>query len=105
MLSPDIQRAVDRTAATQDTATRPYQLAAINVWVSLRLVAPGQIRAKHRLEITDRDMDPRIPVSATSFEEEDLIFWILRETVRYNAASGASTNDDVVISFAHVRFP
>ena len=103
-LAAHVEQAVERTGAAQHFTARPLQLAIGDAGIGLGEVAPVQFRVVHGLEVTDRDVDPGIPVFAAGFEQQNAGLRILRQPVGQDATCRSGADYDVVENFGHSRF-
>src|SRR5262249_23063287 len=85
--------------ASDDLAPRPIDASAIELWLGLRLVTPVQTGIDHHPAEPHGDMDPRMPVPATGFDEAKRDRWIFRDPGRHHAAGRATADyDNIVLS-------
>ena len=96
-LAAHIEQPVDRGRTAQRLAPRPVERASVQARIGLGLVAPVGVRIVQRLEIPDRDMDPRIDVAAARLQQKNAAMLIHGQAVRKHAAGGTRADDDVVI--------
>ena len=68
-LPPQVQEAVHGTGAAHDLAPRPLDAAAIQAGVRCGPIHPVRRRIMHGHEIPDRNMEPRIPRTASGLEK------------------------------------
>ena len=101
-LPANVEQSVDGAGATQHFAPRPVDAAIFEPGIGLGLVAPVQTRIVHGLEVTDRNVNPRIPVPAACFDEKHRGGGIGGEAVCQYTSRRAGTNNDVVVFLLRV---
>src|SRR5204863_9702733 len=73
-LHPLESAALSRRTPAQDLAARPWQAAAAELWLGLGLELPGDLGVVDVAVKAGRDVDPRIAVLATRFEQQSPVF-------------------------------
>ena len=97
-LAANVDESIDRRRAAQRAPARPIHVAPIHLRLGLGVEAPIQRRMEHRFRVSDRNVDPRIAIARTRFEEQHRVAAIRGKAVGENAAGGAGTRNDVVVS-------
>ena len=69
-MAADVDEAVDRARAAERLAARPVDLPPVHLRLGLGLEAPVVDGVEHRLRVPDRDVDPRVAVGRTGFEQQ-----------------------------------
>ncbi len=95
-LAAHVKKPVQRGRTAQDLSPRPVEPPSVQARVRLGPVAPVHRRVVHHLEIADRDMDPRVPVTTAGLQQDDLDRRVGRETIREHASGRARADDHVV---------
>src|SRR5881227_1715825 len=95
-LAADIQKAVDRTRPTQHFPARLDDAPVIEFGFRLRGIEPVHLGIGEQLAVTERDVNPDVPVVTTGFEEQNAIAPRGGQAIGEHAASRAGTDHNVV---------
>src|SRR5581483_9411670 len=80
----------------QAPAARPIDFSTMHLGLGLRVEAPVVGLVKHRLPVTDRDVDPEIVVAWTRLEQQHRVPAVGAQAIGQHASGRSRTNDDVV---------
>ena len=97
-LPAHVDHAIDAGAAAQGFATRVQQRPAIQPRRRVGAVAPVGARVVDAVQVTHRNVDPRIVVRPARLQQQNTAAFIRTEPVGQQAARGACADDDVVES-------
>src|SRR6185312_741200 len=64
---------VDRTRSAEAAPARPINFSAVHVRLGVGVETPVINFMKHRLSISDRNMDPEIVVARSRLEQQNLV--------------------------------
>ena len=95
-LAADIQKAVDRTRPTQHFPARLDDAPVVEFGFRLRGIEPVHLGIGEQLAVTERDVNPDVPVVTTGFEEQNAIAPRGGQAIGEHAASRAGTDHNVV---------
>jgi hypothetical protein len=95
-LPAHVEQPVERRRPAQHLAARPVERAPVQPRIGFGTVAPVDARVVHRLEVADRDVDPRVPVAPARFHQDDRDPGIRREAIRQHAPRGPGPDDDII---------
>ena len=97
LVATGVDVAVDGTGAAQGLAARHRNGPSAGPFAGLRLIAPVQCLMVQQLHEAGGDMDHRMAVGWTGFENADPVLAAFRKTVGQNASGRAGTDDDVIV--------
>ena len=100
-LATHVDQPVDRTGTTQYFAAWPVNRTAVHTRVGLGVIAPVVAWMKHRLGITDRDMQPRVTVVGARLEQQYPVTTAGRQTIRQHTTGRTCPYDDVIEVYCH----
>ena len=100
-LAAHVDQPVDRTGTTQHFPAWPVNRTAVHTRIGLGVIAPVVAWMKHRLGITDRDMQPRVAIFGARLEQQYPVTTTGRQSVRQHAAGRACPYDDVIKVHCH----
>jgi hypothetical protein len=103
-MAANIDHAVDRGRPAKHLATRPVELAIVQVGLAFRLIAPVRHIGADQLSDACRHVDHEVRILLACFKKQNLVRRIFRKAVRKHAACAACADDDV-IEFAHTLSP
>ena len=92
----EIGHAVDRSRAADHATARQGHASAIEVLLRHRRQTPPELGAHDRRADGGRDLDERVTVGATGFDQTNAIRRVLRQAAREHASGGPGADDDVV---------
>ena len=95
-LAANIEKAIDRTRSSKHPSAWPGNRSAIETMIGCRAIAPIGPGIVHGLEVTDRDVDPRIAVSSACLDKGNAVTAIRSEAVGKDATGGTGSNDDEI---------
>ncbi len=95
-LAANRNQPIDRAGSAERLPARPVDPAVVHSGLRLGVKAPVDAGIEHRLGIADRDVDPRVRVARTGFEQQHGMPAVSREAIGEDATGGASADDDVV---------
>jgi len=96
-LATHINHAVDRRAAAQHLAPRVAQAAALQANLGLGFEAPVGARVTDAIQVTHGDMDPRVVILPTRFEQQHAVPWIGRQPICQHGTRRSCAHNDVVV--------
>ena len=103
-LATHVDHAVNGRAPAQHLASGVANTPTVQARVWLNFVAPVGTGIVDGVEITHRDIDPKIVVFLACLNQQDIVFTISSEPVSQNAARGAGANNNI-IEGSHVTQP
>src|SRR5215475_9652110 len=97
-MAADIDHAVDRGRAADDSPARAVHLAAVHVGLGLAVVVPVDLVVGERIGERRRHVDLPVPeaILPAGLEHEDAVLRLGAEAIGQHAAGRSGANDDVV---------
>ena len=96
-LTTHVDHAVDRRAAAQHLTARVTQAAALQAGLGFGFEAPVSARVTNAIKVTHRDMDPRVVVLPTRFEQQHVVLGIGRQPIRQHRPRRPGAHHNVVV--------
>ena len=95
-LATHVDHAVDAGAAAENLAARIQQIASVQAGFGLGAIAPVGARIADAAQIAHGNVDPRIVVRTTGFDEQHATLGIRAQTIGEQATRRAGADDHVV---------
>jgi hypothetical protein len=95
-LSPHVDHAVDARASTEHFPPGITQAPAVQARLTLSLVAPIGSWVANAIQVSDRNVDPRIVVFATCLQQQNPAARIRAESIGQQTPCGAAAHNNMV---------
>ena len=92
---------VDRGRSTQDLPAHRLDFAAVHARLGLGVIAPVEHVVFVHLAHAERDVDERIEVAPTRFDQQHARGFVLAQPIGQHAAGRTRTDDHVVVALVH----
>src|SRR6201987_2354643 len=96
VLAAHVEQAVDRTRSAQHFAARLDDLPVVQLGLRLGLVQPIDFGIVEQLAVTERNVNPDVPVVAAGFDKQHPMAAGFGEPVGEHATGRSGADDDVI---------